>query len=200
MTKRPPTAYNFVTKDTALKEKLREAHPDWSHQEMMSEFARLWKEEFSEEEKQKYYDQAKEAKDNWTPQEDSDSTETTQKAKRAQSSYFHFAATRRGPLKQENPTHKVTDLSKLIGAEWKQLTEEDKQPFLDLHEKEKKDLLENPIYIEKKVKKSNADRPATPSSEEITALKNLVITLQQQINELTAQVNTLAKSKLSITE
>ena len=103
-------------------------------------------------------------------------------------------------MKQENPTHKVTDLSKLIGAEWKQLSEEDKQPFVDLHEKEKKDLLENPIYIEKKVKKSKVVRPPTPSSDEVTALKNLVITLQQQINELTSQVNTIAKSKLALLE
>ena len=200
MTKRPPTAYNFVTKDSALKEKLRAAHPDWSHQEMMSEFARLWKEGFSEEEKQKYYDQAKEARENWTPLDDSDTNETTQKAKRAQSAYFHFAASRRGHLKQENPSLKITDLSKLIGAEWKELSDEDKQPFVDHHEKEKKELLENPIYIEKKVKKSKVDRQPTPSSDEVTALKNLIINLQQQVKELTSQVNTLAKSKLAINE
>lgn len=191
--KRPPTAYNFVTKDTALKERLRLEHPDWTHQEMMSEFSRLWTEGFSEEEKQKYFDQAKEARDNWSPPDDT-KKEITQIAKRAQSAYLHFAASRREELKKENPSLKITEMSKIIGNEWKELSEDEKQPFIEKHEKEKLDLLENPVYREKKIKKHKVDRS---ESDEVVYLQTLITSLRNEITELSKLVNILAKEKLN---
>ena len=198
MNKRPPTAYNFVTKDSELKDRLRGEHPEWSHQNMMSECARLWKEGFSDEEKQKYLDLAKEASDNWVPPDD-DSIETIKKHKRPQSAYFHFAASRRGSLKEENPKLKVTELSKLIGAEWKELTEDDKKPFIDLHEKEKQELIDNPIIIEKKIKKPKVDKNiSSPDSDQINALTKLISSLTNEVSDLSKRVNELLSAKIAV--
>jgi len=49
--------------------------------------------------------------------------------KRAQTAYFLFTASRRASLKAANPDAKVTQLAKLMGAEWKALSEDAKKPF-----------------------------------------------------------------------
>jgi len=49
--------------------------------------------------------------------------------KRAQTAYFLFTASRRASLKAANPEMKVTQLAKLMGAEWKALSEDAKKPF-----------------------------------------------------------------------
>merc|ERR1719336_3717514 len=49
--------------------------------------------------------------------------------KRSQSSYFLFMNERRPILKKENPDKSMTDISKLISAEWKVIT--NKQEYVD---------------------------------------------------------------------
>jgi len=50
--------------------------------------------------------------------------------KKPQTGYFLFTATRRPELSKAHPDKKITELAKLMGAEWKALSEADKQPFL----------------------------------------------------------------------
>lgn len=52
-----------------------------------------------------------------------------QKVKRAQSSYLFYCASVRAELKEANPEAKVTDLAKLMGANWKALDAEGRTVF-----------------------------------------------------------------------
>merc|ERR1719509_457310 len=52
------------------------------------------------------------------------------KPKGAQTGYFLFTASRRAALTAENPAMKITQIAKLMGAEWKELSENDKAPFM----------------------------------------------------------------------
>lgn len=49
--------------------------------------------------------------------------------KKNQSSYFHFANKNRARIREAHPDKKITEISKVIGAEWKALTAEQKKPF-----------------------------------------------------------------------
>lgn len=49
--------------------------------------------------------------------------------KRSASSYFLFGNSVRARIKKENPELKVTEIAKLIGEEWRQLSEAEKKPF-----------------------------------------------------------------------
>lgn len=49
--------------------------------------------------------------------------------KKPKSGFMFFSQERRKTLKEEQPTVSLTDASKIIGAEWKKLTEEDKRPY-----------------------------------------------------------------------
>jgi len=52
------------------------------------------------------------------------------KPKGAQTAYFLFTASRRAALTAENPSMKITQIAKLMGAEWKELSDDDKAPFM----------------------------------------------------------------------
>jgi len=49
--------------------------------------------------------------------------------KKPQSAYFLFAGDRRPKLKETHPDKKITDLSKLLGNEWKEMSESDKKKW-----------------------------------------------------------------------
>jgi len=51
--------------------------------------------------------------------------------KRPQTAYFLFTAARRAAVKEANPDAKVTEIAKLLGAEWKALSAEEKAPFVE---------------------------------------------------------------------
>eukprot|EP00483_Globobulimina_turgida_P002291 UN02293 len=82
--------------------------------------------------------------------------------KRSQSSYFLFMNERRPILRQKHTGKSMTDISKLISAEWKKITGTDKTKYNEkaavLKEKYKKDLdiykqSSNFRRFEKKLKK-----------------------------------------------
>lgn len=49
--------------------------------------------------------------------------------KRPQSSYFLYSNHRRKQLKTENPEKKITEISKMIAAEWSKMSDADKKPY-----------------------------------------------------------------------
>eukprot|EP01046_Picozoa_sp_COSAG06_P019460 COSAG06_NODE_1389_length_9613_cov_4.527643_3_plen_666_part_00 len=57
--------------------------------------------------------------------------------KKGMSSYFHYTAASRPEFKSQHPDATVQELAKLMGAAWKQLTAEAKQPFESLAAKDK---------------------------------------------------------------
>ena len=52
-----------------------------------------------------------------------------EKVKRAMTAFMFFSNDRRPELQQANPDMKITEISKLIGAEWKELSDEKKEPY-----------------------------------------------------------------------
>jgi len=57
--------------------------------------------------------------------------------KRSSSAFFIFSQSRREKLKSEKSSLPITEMGKLFGQEWKQLTPEQKQPFIKQAEEEK---------------------------------------------------------------
>ena len=58
--------------------------------------------------------------------------------KKPKSGFMFYSQERRVSLKTEQPSLSITDASKVIGAEWKALTDADKQKYLDLAEQDRK--------------------------------------------------------------
>eukprot|EP00745_Piridium_sociabile_P012208 TRINITY_DN1894_c0_g2_i2.p2 TRINITY_DN1894_c0_g2~~TRINITY_DN1894_c0_g2_i2.p2 ORF type:complete len:106 (+),score=9.51 TRINITY_DN1894_c0_g2_i2:2090-2407(+) len=49
--------------------------------------------------------------------------------KRPQTAYFAFLDERRTSVRQKNPESTIKELSGILGAQWRELTEEEKAPF-----------------------------------------------------------------------
>ena len=58
--------------------------------------------------------------------------------KKPKSGFMFYSQERRVTLKEEQPSLSITDASKVIGAEWKSLSDADKQKYLDLGEADRK--------------------------------------------------------------
>jgi len=57
--------------------------------------------------------------------------------KRPRSAYMYFSNERRTALREEKPGLSITDCSKIIGGEWKKLTDEQKQPYAEMASKDR---------------------------------------------------------------
>ena len=58
------------------------------------------------------------------------------RVKRAKSAYLYFCAERRPVLQTQHKGSSMGDISKLLGEEWHKLNDDDKKPFVELHEKD----------------------------------------------------------------
>ena len=77
------------------------------------------------------------------------------KPKRPLTAFMRYSATRRSVIRGENPQHSMIDISKIIGEEWRNLSDEDKRPFHDAAEKD------HDVYKAKK-KAYDASKPKRP--------------------------------------
>ncbi|KAJ3137668.1 Non-histone chromosomal protein 6 [Physocladia obscura] len=57
--------------------------------------------------------------------------------KKALSAYLLFANANRQRIRDENPDASFGEIGKILGAEWKEISEADKQKYVALQEKEK---------------------------------------------------------------
>merc|ERR1712048_1175378 len=57
--------------------------------------------------------------------------------KKARSAFVFFGMEYRPKIRQENPDMKFAEISKAIGAKWKEATEEEKKPYLDKQAEDK---------------------------------------------------------------
>jgi hypothetical protein len=196
MPKRAPTAYNFLTKDKELRQKIKDEHPDWNHTDIMAEYARLWKMEWTDEQRKPYEELAKKAKEEFIATEESQDggeIETVKVKKRAKTAFIFYLYDPkvRDPVQEAHPEYKPKDLTSHISKMWKLLSDEDKKPWEDLSNKQKQEFLENPIYEEKKVKVKKPP-PTQLTVDRTQQLEIMVENLQKQIKEL----HTLYEEKL----
>nr|AAR08136.1 high mobility group box protein HMGB2 [Suberites domuncula] len=59
------------------------------------------------------------------------------KPKRSLTAFLFFCSEERPKMKEKNPGSSVGDLAKLLGAKWKGMSEDDKQPFSDMAQDDK---------------------------------------------------------------
>lgn len=202
--KRSPTAYNFLTKDKQLREELKRTNPEWKQPEMLAEYSRLW-ETWGDEEKKKYLDQAAEAKANFVPTTTDTTTdnttsqpvtEETQRKKKARTPFFCYLHDPdiRTAAKEKQPDLKITELTKVISKEWKELTEEEKETWATMAADEKKNLEENPIWVTKKTKKARGSVAPLPVAPVQPTLDNQrLLSAEQTIQDLLNQVKELTR-------
>merc|ERR1712136_361636 len=58
--------------------------------------------------------------------------------KRPTSAYFFYAGDVRPGIREENPDMKITEVAKLIGAQWQELDDDEKKPYEEKAAKDKK--------------------------------------------------------------
>jgi len=74
--------------------------------------------------------------------------------KKALSSYIYYSNALRPDILRENPQLKITEISKIIGEKWKQITPEEKQKFDQMATQDKqRSLREREVYVSKHPKK-----------------------------------------------
>jgi len=101
--------------------------------------------------------------------------------KKPQSAYFLFAGDRRPKLRDSHPDKKITEVAKLLGAEWKEISEADKKPWeerakklKEQYEKDWEAYKQTDHYREfqKKVKQEKEQRESSSSGEEKSSSSN----------------------------
>lgn len=145
MNKRGPSPYNCYTKDTTIRNEIREQHPEWSVSQIMSEIATRWK-ALSNDDRQKYVDQSNKEKISSI----NNITHTTiTKAKRSRTPYMFYLydPSIRDPVKLDNPEFKPSDITSFIAKQWNTLSLEARQPWIDKSLKERQELADNPIMV-----------------------------------------------------
>lgn len=105
-------------------------------------------------------------------------TQTITQPKQAKTAFFHYSQDPK--VKQDllgsHPNLSPNEIKKMLGSNWKSMTPEQQQPWIDCHLEEKQQLLETPIMISKKVK---IQQPIK------TPLEQKVEQLQEQLRDLT---------------
>lgn len=115
--KRAPSAFDIFKKEK--KEDIKKLAGESGLGTFQTKAAEIWK-SLSEEEKAPYKEKSKKEKENFKK-----STGPV-KPKRPASAYLCFANEKRSGYKEKNPDLKMTDITKLISAEWKKTTDRDK--------------------------------------------------------------------------
>ena len=161
-TDKKPVRYFFYN-DPLVTKPLREQHPDADDKTFKALLKEQWK-TLSEEEKEKYKQMHKDQDlrhAQSSPVQVSSHlvsnppTETTTLvAKRPRNAYIHYKTNPEviEKAKEQDSSLKGKSLTSYLAKKWNEMSEEEKQPWVDKYNQEKQELLENPIMTTKKVK------------------------------------------------
>jgi hypothetical protein len=167
MSAKQTSAYIIYCKEN--RETFKQSNPDYSPQQIKKELSTSWK-NLNAEEKNLYKNKVLERKEAM-PQAQAQPKKTKKVAKddgrvkRPKTGYMFYCSEHRDEVKQAHPDAKMTDLTKILASQWKDLSTAEKKPYQDMAAKDKKRYEEekeaNPqqqVKTEKKSKK-NPDRP-----------------------------------------
>lgn len=139
--KRGKSSYIFFCLDK--RQSIIDANPEMSAKEIIKELGSVWR-DMSEEEKQQYENKSladkqryEEEMANYTPPPEIASKKDSNKPKRGKSAYIFFCSDRRPYIKEENPQLNTKEITSILGKQWKSLSNDEKQPFLELAEEDK---------------------------------------------------------------
>ena len=132
--KRAKSAYTLYSSDQKVRSAVQESNPDADFGTISKLIAAQWK-CLSVEDKTPYEEASAKEKAEMAAHKEA----TKPKKTRAKSAYLHYSMdpTIRAGAKQANPTMSVTDLAKVLGAQWKALTDEQRKPYNEAYQKEK---------------------------------------------------------------
>ena len=135
--KRPMSAYFIFCEDK--RKEAKEANADKPL--TAADLSGMWK-ALSDEDKEPFNAKAAELKAEYDAKRPPTKTEQKQNAKadapkKARSAYFIFASEMRPSILVEFPGIKVTEVAKIIGAKWKELSAEDKKKWEEMAKAEK---------------------------------------------------------------
>jgi uncharacterized protein (DUF736 family) len=108
------------------------------------------------------------------------SSQNSNTTKRPLSAYILFCRDQRNSIKESHPEYKVTDITKELGVQWRNISEKDKKYYENLASKEKSryqnEIKDNPPQRkEKSTKKEKVidDKPKRPLSSYIIFCSNM---------------------------
>jgi hypothetical protein len=182
------TAITFYIGDQQQRDEAQEAYPDFSDAQIREHLEEQW-EELDDEDRAPYEAlviaaskkkkpiKKKSPKKKAPKKSPKASLET--RPKKACNAYFHFMQHHR-----ESGEHEETGaaLTKVLSALWRKLTPEEKEPWEEESEREKEELLQNPIMIP--TKKRSTSRSPSSESKKIKALEKELRLLKQRVTAL----------------
>lgn len=144
--KRGKSSYIFFCVDK--RQDVIDANPDMSAKEVIKELGRVWREETSESDKEKYVSQSVADKEryeaemtDYTPPDTGFVTEKKKVKrkgpKRGRTAYIFFCTEQRPLIKEENPELNTKEVTSQLGVQWNALSEKEKKPYTKLAEKDK---------------------------------------------------------------
>ena len=143
--KRARSAYTLFTMDETVKAQIKMENPDADFGAQSKLLGIKWK-TVSLEERQPYHTASNAEKANLASNSDTlgvtTTTTTTKQRKRARSAYTLYSSDEkvREVVKSSNPDADFGAQSKLIAAQWKELTDTEREPYITASEKEKAEM------------------------------------------------------------
>ncbi len=132
--KRAKSAYTLYSSDQAVREKVTSENPDADFGSISKIISAQWK-ALSPQLKKPYLDASAQEKSEMAAQKEANKP----KKSRAKSAYLHYSMneTVRSAAKAAHPDKSVTELAKVLGAQWKALSEEERAPYKKAYDEEK---------------------------------------------------------------
>lgn len=135
--KRAKSAYTLYSSDPAVREKVKTANPDADFGTLSKLISAQWK-ALSAADRKPYEEKSQEEKKAMAAVKAANKPKKT----RAKSAYLHYSMNPevRGAAKKANPEMSVTQLAKVLGAQWKGLSADERKPYQEAYTKEKAEL------------------------------------------------------------
>jgi len=132
--KRPKSSYIIFC--GAKRDEIKKKNPDIKAKDILSKLGEMWK-ALNDKQKKKYVDEANKDKERYegemneyVPSEGFEKKDKKKsKAKRAPSGYIIFCGDKREEVKTENPEMKATEITKELGRQWRELSQEEKDEY-----------------------------------------------------------------------
>ena len=130
MPKRPLSAFMYFSCD--YRSVLKEQHPEASFGELGKLLGSTWR-DLGSSEKEKYTDMARDDRARY----EAELALVPKKPKKPLSAFMLFSNANRASIKDENPDATFAETGKLLGAKWRDATEDEKARFQKLAEADK---------------------------------------------------------------
>ena len=172
--KRGKSSYIFFCVEN--REKVKNTNPDLSAKDIIKELGRIWR-DTSDEKKEKYVKMSSNDKNRYTKEIStyvpSGDFKENNKTKKGHTSYMFFCKEQRLILKENKPFLTAKEITSELGNQWKNLSDDQKLPYMKLasHDKNKHNSEETPK--EKPTKETPKEKPTKEKPTKEKPTKNI---------------------------